>query len=88
MIRFQKTVCGVALGAGLVIPFLLDNYTIVHRRGWRSVVRKRFQQPVCNPGHLCNGIVYDPVPFDAGHEADGNVQSSCVLIVPLCAGER
>ena len=28
MTRFEKTVCGVALGAGLVIPFLLDNYTI------------------------------------------------------------
>ena len=28
MTRFEKTVCGVAQGAGLVIPFLLDSYTI------------------------------------------------------------
>ena len=28
MTRFEKIVCGVALAAGLVIPFLLDSYTI------------------------------------------------------------
>ena len=28
MTRFEKTVCGVALAGGLVIPFLLDHYTI------------------------------------------------------------
>ena len=28
MTRFEKTVCGLALAGGLVIPFLLDNYTI------------------------------------------------------------
>ncbi len=28
MTRFEKTVCGAALAGGLVIPFLLDHYTI------------------------------------------------------------
>ena len=28
MTRFEKTVCGLALAGGLVIPFLLDGYTI------------------------------------------------------------
>ena len=47
--------------------------TVWAEPGERLVVRKCFQQPVCDSVHLCDGLVYDPVPFDAGLEADGDI---------------
>ena len=49
-------------------------------REWSGLVVRNFlQQIVCDSLHLCDSIVYDPVPFDASLEADGEISNATEL---------